>query len=308
MKTCSLISINMALLIALLFLYTLMLLQPNKSIQLANSGLLLWFNHMIPALFPTMVWTDFMIRSGKSHKASLVLQPVLGKILSTSLQGTFTVIMGFLGGFPIGAKCVSQMYITKQITKDEASYLLSFCNNLGPIYTLCFIVPFLQYKYKGFILFCMYGIPFLYGIIMRYTIYRKEIFVSCNTESNDINNLLSCLDFSLEKSLYNIAMLGGYIIIFQLPFLFISNDSVRKYVGCFIEINNGLSFISDNLFSLLHCCIVLAACSFTGMCCFSQTVHILKNTDLSVMKYLKHKIIQAILVFLVSYVYFSFYS
>ena len=45
-------------------------------------------------------------------------------------------VLGFIGGYPIGAKSVITLYKNGSITKSEAERLLSFCNNSGPSFIL----------------------------------------------------------------------------------------------------------------------------------------------------------------------------
>jgi sporulation integral membrane protein YlbJ len=46
------------------------------------------------------------------------------------------VAMGFVGGYPVGARTALQLYQQGQCSKTEAERLLSFCNNSGPAFIL----------------------------------------------------------------------------------------------------------------------------------------------------------------------------
>lgn len=61
-------------------------------------------------------------------------------LLGTSYYGTFAVLTGFLCGYPMGAKTTSDLLNVNKISRSEASYLLSFCNNTSPAFILSYVV------------------------------------------------------------------------------------------------------------------------------------------------------------------------
>ncbi len=44
--------------------------------------------------------------------------------------------LGFIGGYPVGAKTAISLYENGMCTKTEAERLLAFCNNSGPAFIL----------------------------------------------------------------------------------------------------------------------------------------------------------------------------
>ena len=113
-----------------------------------------------------------MIRMNLTERFVGLLHPLLHRIYGTSRNGSYTIIMGFLCGFPMGAKTVDDLYARGMVTKREAEYLLAFCNNIGPVYFCSFVLPLLNRQAVLPYLFGMYGIPLLYGLVLRCTRYR----------------------------------------------------------------------------------------------------------------------------------------
>ena len=110
------------------FLFLAMLVSPDIVFTGAADGLLLWFNTIFPTLFPFMFITAILLKSGGLNIIANVLGKPLGKIFSVSAAGAFSVIAGFLCGYPMGAKVTADLVCTKKIERSEAAYLLSFCN------------------------------------------------------------------------------------------------------------------------------------------------------------------------------------
>ena len=82
------------------FLFLAMLVSPDIVFTGAADGLLLWFNTIFPTLFPFMFITAILLKSGGLNIIANVLGKPLGKIFSVSAAGAFSVIAGFLCGYP----------------------------------------------------------------------------------------------------------------------------------------------------------------------------------------------------------------
>lgn len=285
--------------ILFLCLTAIILLYPDKCLSYSLNGLDLWFQKMIPALFPFMVLSGIMIRMDLAAPCVRFLMPVLGRLFHTSPACIYGILVGFLCGFPMGAHTAAQLYESRQITKEEASFLLAFCNNIGPVYFLSFVMPVLGISAPGLYLFGMYGLPFLYGLFLRYTTYHDRISPAQSKYKADSPALsFACaLDQSIENALLNMARLGGYMIVFNLlfilpellmrPFAGVSQiDLLSGSLCCLLEITGGIHKLGRNASYF-----VLCALPFGGLSCILQTYSMIRHTDLSITEYIMHKAI-----------------
>ena len=138
-----------------LLLFFLMLTYPAESLYYAFTGLTLWFQKMIPTLFPFMILSGIMIRMNLTEYFSMLLTPLFKPLFSVNGNGAYCIILGFLCGFPMGAKVVADLYERGKLSHEEASRLLAFCNNIGPIYMISFVLPLLGLTGK---------LPYLFGM------------------------------------------------------------------------------------------------------------------------------------------------
>lgn len=229
----------------------LLLFYSKECISLASNGLLIWYRNMIPSLFPFMVLSGFMIRTGLSLKIGQWLQPFLGIFFRLPSQMLYAIFMGFLCGFPMGAKIVSDLSESEQVTKKEGEYLLAFCNNIGPLYMLGYVIPLFGYEDIAKILGLMYLVPLVYGLFLRYfssfsfadsyihpkpirnlsQTKRKTYFykttathtlsVCAYTRGNNASpNYLSCFQQSLSSAIEQITLLGGCMVFFNCLLIF----------------------------------------------------------------------------------------
>lgn len=292
MKSCI---YRIILTIIFLLLFVLMLMYPAQSVYYAFSGLTLWFQKMIPSLFPFMILSGIMVRMNLTGYFGIVLSPVLKPLFKVSKEGVYCIIMGFLCGFPMGARVISDLYKNAKITKSEASYLLSFCNNIGPIYFTGFVLPALELEAKFIYIFGMYGLPLIYGMILSGLSRKKDITEYDNTatvKKEDINkdkSFLIHMDGAIGSAIESITKLGGYMILFNLfnliPAMILPQKSLA-FCNIILEITAGISRIGKS--SPLMILIMLP---FGGFSCIAQTYSIINKTDLSIGRYFMHKCI-----------------
>lgn len=284
------------------FLLTLVILSfPADCLSLALKGLNLWFEKMIPTLFPFMVLSGMIIQMNLTDAFVKILNPVLGRLFRLKSACIYGILVGFLCGFPMGAHVAARLYEEKQINRQEASLLLAFCNNIGPVYFLSFVLPTLSLHKKLPFLLGMYGIPFLYGLFLRYVIYGKHIGErgeKIPQKEKAVPSLLQALDDSIFRALGSIAKLGGYMVFFNLLFILpalvakhlpVSPKGSRLFTGfagCFLEITGGIGLLEEQAPFFVLCVL-----PFGGLSCIAQTYSMIKHTDLSILEYVMHKMI-----------------
>lgn len=287
-------------------LTSLLLTHPVESLAFSLTGLQLWFNKMIPTLLPFMILSGIMVRLNLTESFAKLLSPILTPLLHISANGIYTILIGFLCGFPMGARVIADLYSGGRLSRKEASYLLAFCNNIGPVYFISFVLPTLGLQQKLPYLFGMYGLPFLYGVLLRYTIYKESFstkaimpsaLAAAENKSSGCGSysLLDTLDDSILSGLYGISKLGGYMILFNLlnliPQVFLSSVTIAgtdlcSLSNCLLEITSGISRMGDRSPLL-----VLLLLPFGGFSCLAQTYSMIKETDLSIRNYVLHKLV-----------------
>lgn len=243
-----------------------LLFYSKECIALASNGLLIWYRNMIPSLFPFMVLSGFIIRCGLSAKIGQWLQPFLGLFFRLPPPMLYVIFMGFLCGFPMGAKMVADMLEKEQITEKEGEYLLSFCNNIGPLYMLGYVIPLFDYENTLKILGLMYLIPFMYGLILRYAgdSHDKKCLTPLSLsacfypQNNRIPvNYLVCFQQSLSSAIEQITILGGCMVFFncllifpQILNTFLLQTHVTSYSSLFSAVFSSLIEIGGGLHQL----------------------------------------------------------
>ena len=151
------------------FLTTAMLLESDKALILSLTGLNLWFQKMIPTLLPFMILSGILIRMNLSDSFAHLFSPVLKPLFRLSDSCLYCLVIGFLCGFPMGARVTAESYQRGKLSRREAELMLAFCNNIGPVYFTGFVLHLFPVERPLIFLAGMYLLPFLYGLVLRST-------------------------------------------------------------------------------------------------------------------------------------------
>lgn len=302
--------------------FILMLLFPGHTLHGASSGLLLWFNTLLPVLLPFMILSGLIIRLNIVSAITSIIYPVLKLIFPISKEGSYPVFIGFLSGLPVGAKLSADLVARKKISKKEGSYIASLCNNASPTFLL-------NYVAVSSLLDASLGVPlciiiYLSAIIASY-IYakfsRKSSFVLHKTKllhtyekTEDADkktapaSVLSMVDQSIIESFEIVTKIGGYIILFSVLSEYLALlklPTLAASVGSgFLEITTGIHNISllEIPFNLKFT-LIAGITAFGGLSGFAQTQSVLTPAGLPLRPYILTKLIQGIIAGVLSTIY-----
>lgn len=293
------------------------LMFPQNAMSYAATGLTLWFDNMIPALFPFMVISGLAVRLDIAPYIISILHPLLYRVFRTNPYCEYGIIMGFLCGFPMGAIIIKDLLKEHKITIAQANYLLAFCNNIGPVFFATIVLPLFPKELHLLLLVGMYGIPLLYGILLRITVFRNVAFTyepSCTHRNTDADiQFITAFTQSLNQAVSSSLFLGACMIFFNmllfLPATFCKGNIIAKSIFAWmLEVNSAIHFTGQlyNSGNETIALLLLPLITLGGLSCFCQTMGILQDTGCNLLKYFINKCIQCFLWFLLICVRLSF--
>lgn len=280
----------------------LFILFPAMISQGAKLGLTLWLHTVLPALLPFMILSNFMIKQNITGAVSRIAYPLFARGFGVSRAGCYPAVIGLLSGYPIGAKTTAQLYRENMISKQEAQYLLSFCNNASPMFLLEYIgVHCMGLKYPVMLLVLIYLSAWIGTFFAgRRKFYKENIgrknIICCQEQS-----VIVSLDESILDAFTTITKIGGYIMLFSIFAQLVSDmlpiSAIIKYIGIgILEITTGGAVVSNiQLSEWIRGSVLVALCAFGGLSSVAQTASVIAGTDLSVGSYLLAKLRQAVI-------------
>ena len=112
----------------LLFFFGMILRNPEMAASSVQTGLLLCARSAIPALFPFMVLSELLTKSGLGTLLGRTLGRPLARALALPPEGASALLLGLGCGFPVGARSALALYDNGLLSKKELERLLCFCN------------------------------------------------------------------------------------------------------------------------------------------------------------------------------------
>lgn len=113
-----------------------LVLRPQEAAAGARDGLVLFGETVLPALFPFLVLSSLVVELGYAERLGRRLSPVMGPLFGVGGAGASALLLGLIGGYPLGVRTVAQLYKRGSLSRTEAERLLLFCNNSGPAFLL----------------------------------------------------------------------------------------------------------------------------------------------------------------------------
>ena len=109
---------------------------PQEAMEAAREGLRLCYNVILPSLFPFFVLSALVVDLGLAGYIGRALEGLMRPLFNVPGTCASAFALGFVGGYPVGARTALSLYQKGMCTKTEAERLLAFCNNSGPAFIL----------------------------------------------------------------------------------------------------------------------------------------------------------------------------
>lgn len=265
----------------------LLIIYSDKAIEYAFEGVQLCIQSVIPSLFPFILISGSL--TGALSEINVPSIKPLNKLLGIPRGGELFIVLGFLGGYPVGAKNVIDAHRSGLLKTDTAKRMLSFCNNAGPAFIFGIVSSQFQRPAVGWYL---WGILILSSLICGALLPGKPVMGSIpnRQQRQKTPNMLT----NAVKAMGSIC---GWVVIFrvflglveqwlpdQLP-----NEPNVLFTGL-LELTNGCMRLKSipNEFDRFAVSAVLL--SFGGICVTMQTLTV--AGDLKMDGYLPGKVLQ----------------
>ena len=206
---------------------------------------------IIPSLFPFMVISSMLVRSGTANSIGRWLaQPVRYLFRLPGCTGG-ALILGALCGFPVGAKIACELYENGFLTKNECERLIAIANNTGPSFVIEVVgAHFWHSRGMGI---AIYVSQLLSAALIGWLASRREQARKVNVPSITARSgFLQCLASSITQSARSVLSICGFIAFFAVITSVLRQllhdwnmDSLSGAVAAVIEFSTGASTAAE---------------------------------------------------------------
>ncbi|MGN0536914.1 MAG: nucleoside recognition domain-containing protein [Acutalibacteraceae bacterium] len=240
--------------IGVMFMCIAILCFARQTAEGVKKALICTVEILIPALFPFMVLSVLMIRSGFAQICGRVLSPITKSLFGLGGAAAPVIFLSLIGGFPVGAKGIRTLYNQGLIDKTTARRMGVFCISSGPAFLITAVgVRMLNSPQIGVILFVSQTTAvIILGVLARLIPIEKNIKTQEQT-TEPFGDAVVCSAYDAANSMIQMMAL---VIVFFVVLEILSALGVMEFL-------KGLPFlpqtISQNIPKILL--EVSAACS-----------------------------------------------
>ncbi len=309
--------VNSAAVLAMLFL----LIYPKETIYFAKSGLMAWFNNVIPSLFPFMVAVNIITCHSDRCVFPEFLTRSFGKIFNVNPNGFIVFLFGILSGYPLGAKISSDLYCDNQLETIDVQKLMVFCSNAGPMFIVGTLASSVLNNVKAgyIILLCSIFSNVITGItvnniILKYSRPYIRAICSCRKENKKSPS-------AVQNSCEAVIRVGGYVVLFSViggmleilditdvfsafvsSFTPVSASDIKTITAGMLEMTCGVNSLLNSTSPLsIKCAIGAFIVSFGGISVIAQSADFLKDTNISILFFVLCKFLNGLITSLLTY-------
>lgn len=302
---------NLAVLLAALALLSF----PQESAAAVTSGLSLCAQIIIPALFPFFILSALVIDLGLSQQLGRALGWLMSPLFRLNGNCATALVLGFVGGYPVGAKTALSLYESGQCSPTEAQRMLAFCNNSGPAFILGVIgAGLFQNPSIAFLIYLSHLLACVtVGILFRF--YQKDQGPSTAplakiTKKKFLPSFLSAVTSATQSTLH----ICGFILCFSVIIRLLQITSILPTLGQAIEsllslpqnygaalltgaleLSSGVAVVPQNSSLSGQIALVSFLLGWAGLSIHCQVLAFLIPSDLSCKTYLLGNFLQGLL-------------
>ncbi|MBR3868092.1 MAG: hypothetical protein IKM66_02135 [Clostridia bacterium] len=288
--------VNISVLVFVICIGGMLIVKKTQVADEVSRSLAVCGEVLIPSIFPFMMLSSFAIKSGVFGSINRISAPFMKKIFGLPAECFSCLFFGFIGGYPVGASIVSELYEKKKITEKDARHIFSFCVNAGPAFVVTAAGEMmLRSETAGVVMLvsvCFASVitGVVFSLFKRKTDYERII----TSEKNNLSQALVDSAFASSKGIISVCT---WVLIFSafsgLMQSFIKNETLLLVYLAFSEVTTGIGSAAK----LGGIPLVSAVISFGGICVMCQILPIIKKCGVKASEYLAFRIVNAVLSF-----------
>lgn len=270
--------------------FFLLIIDTKTALNSAREGLHLCISAVIPSLFPFFILSS-VINSLLIGKKFSGLQP-LRKLINIPKGAESLLLLGFLGGYPIGAQCITDAYENGKLNRNDAWRMLGFCSNSGPAFIFGMVGCLFDQPSIPWILWILHMVC---ALIVGCLLPRNRNHRCTITEGPPLP-----IAMALKESLKVMSVVCGWVMLFRIVigfcehwFFWMLPSQIQVGLAGLLELSNGC-FALQSISSPGQRFILSAGIlGFGGICVAMQTVSL--TGDLGTGMYFPGKLLHGLI-------------
>lgn len=248
---------------------TVLILDAKTAANAGKEAIELCLQVLIPSLLPFIFFSRLLLQA-MDGSASRIARPV-ERLLRLPRHSGQVLLIGLLGGYPVGAATVEAQVLSGRLDKDTGKRMVLLCNQAGPAFIFG----------VGAVLFTT---PYATAIVWAVQLLSVTIMAQLlpggggKMTTGEPGRPLSMQQVLLQ-SVKTMAMICFWVVLLRIALAFLDKwalmylpDWLRSAVAGVLELSNGAAGLVDIGGEGLRLVLFCAMLSFGGLCVWQQTV------------------------------------
>lgn len=206
-------------LIASLFALALGLRYSELCAEGVRYGIELSVSKLIPSLFPFLVISDIIVRSGACDALTRLLGGAFSAIFGMSRECALPFFLGMMLGFPIGIRSAISLYESGRISRAELLRLSLFTSIPSPAFLISAVGEglFGSWSFGLTLYFIAIFVSIVIGMLSRFFFsqYEGEYFCIRHSESRSFVGVGVFLD-AVSSSAMSLLSISAFVVFFSM--------------------------------------------------------------------------------------------
>ncbi len=294
--------------------FSLFLILKNSelAIDYITGGMKLCTSTVIPSLFPFMVVSELIVKSGAAEAAGKLIALPSRKLFGIGGEGGSVFLLGVLCGFPIGTRAAISLYKEGRISYDELCRLLCFSNNPSSAFVISAVGGYLfGNRDFGVVLYvCTILSSIIIGVVQNKLLKREakksntanEILITVGERGASVRGIKAFTD-AISSSATAMLSVCAFVIFFSVLAgtlgstltHFGASQALKALLFSALELTSGVAAASGVEPTLLAILIAAFGVGWSGMSVHFQIISICDGVGIGFGNYFLAKVCQGIL-------------
>jgi sporulation integral membrane protein YlbJ len=225
-------------------LIVFLLLYPESCLSSARYGLELWFNTVLPALFPFALASFMLLETGLVHLIAHFFAPVTRFLWDAPGESAYIFLAAAFSGYPVGARLAAELYQTGRLSETDAQTIVRFTSVSGPVFiTGAVAAGMLGLPEAGIYLAATHYLGALltgvvFGLFRRRRTERatpqrlsfREALVRFREDAEKCPPVGALMADGVDKAMSLMLRIGGYIVLFSVIMELLSVTGILELI------------------------------------------------------------------------------
>lgn len=267
---------------------------------------------LVPSLFPFMVLSSFLVNS-KSLQIIRQKTVFISRLFpNVSPDIVPVLVLCLTGGYPVGARIISSLYESGDISENQAQKMSLYAVGAGPGFLITYVgTQLFANRQIGFILLVCQVISVLALAVICEIIFRngKEIEKIINNKKPVTKSTMSyALVKSVSQGVTSIVNMCAMVVFFSsfleiLRFMLDDFDRIKTYLSVLFEVTSACQILCKGGELIL----LAFAVGFGGICVHFQIFAILRDIKINKAIFFIMRLVQGFICALTAKIIFHFF-